>query len=67
MLLPKKTRHFAKFNLDDAGERGDYEALLDDPSVTIIERHPEKHTESEFEGPSTTELHMYVEYERCDL
>lgn len=70
MLIAKSERKFDSFNLDSNPEKESYEALLNDPSITIIEKKFTTQTESSFEGESQTSisrLYVYVEYEVCSL
>ena len=73
-FIEKTTRRLEKFNLADADERADYEAVLANPANRIIEKTKVQKTEtssdSSGEGSitqSVTEPWMIVEYEEISL
>jgi hypothetical protein len=73
-FIEKTRRRLEKFNLADADEREEYEAVLANPANRIIEKtkvqKTETTTDSTGEGSvsqSTTEPWMIVEYEEVSL
>jgi hypothetical protein len=70
MLIEKTDARARVFNLNDATENGEYNDLLSDPAIKILEERWIKHTESTQEGRNRTEVtenHIFVKWERCSL
>lgn len=70
MWIERSTVEARVFNLNDASENAEYNDLLSDPAVKILEERWIKHTEVEVEGRSrteTTENHIFVKWETCSL
>ena len=70
MLIQKSKVESRVFNLDRATDLVEYNAIIDDPAVRILDRKWIQHTESETMGRDRTEVkeqHLYVEWETCSL
>lgn len=70
MLIQKSKIQARVFNLNDHRENEEYNAVLNDPTVRILDKKVIKHTEVEAEGRSRTEVtenHVYLEWETCSL
>ena len=70
MLIQKTKVESRVFNLDDANENSEYNEIIDNPAVRILERKFIAHTEVEQMGKDRTEIkeqHLYVEWETCSL
>ena len=58
------------YYLDRQDERADYEDLLNNPAVNILDKHFDTETETTYEGDvssSTQRPYVRVEYEICSL
>lgn len=70
MFIARTKRRFESFNLDDKDDAKEYEALISDPGVIIVDKRFAKLTETSYEEESSvsiTKLWVYVEYEECSL
>jgi len=70
MLLPVIEHRLESFYMNDKKDNELLRELLNNPKVTIIEKHFDVETEKEFEGDTvtvTTKPFCRVEYEICSL
>ncbi len=70
MFIARTKRRFESFNLDDKDGAKEYEALISDPGVIIVDKRFATLTETSYEGESSvsiSRLWVYVEYEECSL
>lgn len=70
MLIQKSRIESRVFNLNDHGENDEYNAVLDNPAIKVLEKKMIKHTEVEQQGRDRTEVvenHIYLEWETCSL
>jgi len=70
MYLPNITRGVEKFNMDESKERAEYERLIDDPLVHILDKKYQKQRNEEWDGDDGTVeeiLYLIVEFERKSL
>jgi len=71
MFIEKQRRIVRKFNLDDAEDRREYEDLLNDPNIRVLNKKlfTETDSSSSEEGGSytSTRLNAFVEFEECTL
>lgn len=70
MFITRTERKVASFYLDDRRDVVEFERLLNDPAVNIIERKYQTQSEASFEGESRTVIErpfVRVEYEICSL
>ena len=70
MYLPNITRGVEKFNMDELKERAEYERLIDDPLVHILDKKYQKQRNEEWDGDDGTVeeiLYLIVEFERKSL
>lgn len=70
MFLPIVERGVQTFNMDDSKQLAEYEDLIKDPLVTILEKRYQKKRQEEWlgeEGTVEEELHLIVEFERKSL
>lgn len=70
MLIQKSKIESRVFNLDDASDNTEYNAIIDNPAVRILEKKWIQHTEVEQMGKDRTETkeqHVYLEWETCSL
>ena len=70
MLIARTKRRFESFNLDDKDGAKEYEALIADPGVIIVDKRFATLAETTYEGESSvsiSRLWVYVEYEECSL
>lgn len=70
MMIERTKRESRTFNLDDATELAAWNALLDDPSVRIVQQKIFNHSETEQEGRDrfeTKDQRIYAEWEVCSL
>jgi hypothetical protein len=70
MYITRTERKVTSFYLDDRRDVAEFERLLNDPSINIIERKYQTQSEATFEGESRTVTErpfVRVEYEICSL
>jgi hypothetical protein len=71
MFIETQKRHIKTFDLSEADDREEYDGLISDPLVTILEKKTIKKREEEWHGESTGEVHEYfvviLEWEAKDL
>jgi hypothetical protein len=59
MFIETQKRHINTFDLSEADDREEYDALLSDPLVTILEKKMIKKREEEWRGEGEGEVHEY--------
>jgi len=70
MLIEKAKIESRIFNLDNESDQSEYNALIDNPGVRILDKRWIDHNEVHVEGRERTEVkepHLYVEWEECSL
>jgi hypothetical protein len=70
MFITRTKKHVNTFYLDDAEDRQEFDRLLNDPSIMILDKKFQTQSESTFEGESKTVIErpfVRVEYEECSL
>jgi hypothetical protein len=70
MLIERSTIQARVFNLDDVGDHNEYNSIINDPAIRILDKKWIDHTEVEAEGRNrseTKENHIYLEWETCSL
>jgi hypothetical protein len=70
VLIEKAKVESRVFNLNDHQENLEYNQVLDNPAVKVLDKRFIKHTEVEQMGKDRTEVtenHIYLEWETCSL
>ena len=70
MLIEKVKTEAKVFNLDDTADLQEYNDLLSNPAIRVLDKKWIDHTEVHAEGRERTEIkenHIYVEWETCSL
>ena len=70
MLIEKTVRRIVRFDLNNADELAEYNLLLKNPAVKIIDKEVLEQKESRFEkdfSETTTHHVAYLEVEECSL
>ena len=70
MFITRTKKHVITCYLDDAEDKREFDRLLNDPSVIILDKKFQTQSESTFEGESKTVTerpYVRVEYEECSI
>jgi hypothetical protein len=70
MYVTRTKLHINNFYLDDAKDKADFEKLLNDPAINVIEKKYYTESTTSYEGESSETIQRpcaRLEYEICSL